>query len=597
MLENTKKRIENISNEVDELHPLLANLFQQHPKISHYEYTHGPDELGADFILTRTDDILDTTEHIGIIAKRGKIHLDLTNVERQIEECTMIPRKIEGGKKEVILSQVWVVATDTITKGAREKIHAKYPGTNVTFIPGDKLASLVYRFIPYYGAEVRLPVSSYLSDTAARTEELDRNSDLLQLGGEPIYIPQDVVRVEIDPYRRGKRKKDPKYKRVDIKAEIANNKLLLVEANMGGGKTKLLRKLNQHYADVTAFAEEKVIPVYATFKELVDTHESNLDLLRDNKVPQAAQEAAEKDSEYLFLIDAVDEKDMPPEELADTLTKIADAVDRHPYYRLALTSRHIANVDFDKRFLNRFAKYEIPPLSMGKIVNFLNLLCRKLNLHTRIVEDLQRSSLFERLPRNPIAAVLLGQLLKENQKELPLTMTELYEKYMELSLGRWDIQKGLQSQQEFETLETVLMDLAQYMIENELEAVSSQEVEDRFAGYLNERNLSVTVKQLIDRAVKRADILARSSDGYSLWFKHRSFAEFLYAKWLIKRGDLEPSLRAFELYWANSYFFGLGLQKDAPDLLEKLIQLPPEKDSQRWVKLLNLADYSGGHNS
>ena len=47
----------------------------------------------------------------------------------------------------------------------------------------------------------------------------------------------------------------------------------------------------------------------------------------------------------------------------------------------------------------------------------------------------------------------------------------------------------------------------------------------------------------------------------------------------------------FELYWANSYFFGLGLQKDAPDLLEKLIQLPPEKDSQRWVKLLNLADY------
>jgi hypothetical protein len=122
LLEKLRKRLADISSEVNELHPLLEDLFCRHPKIQRVEYTHGRDEMGADFVLTRTDEILQTTEHVGVVAKRGKIHLNLEDVERQIWECTNVPRKIDGGKKEVILSQVWVVATDTITKGAQDKI-------------------------------------------------------------------------------------------------------------------------------------------------------------------------------------------------------------------------------------------------------------------------------------------------------------------------------------------------------------------------------------------------------------------------------------------------------------------------------------------
>lgn len=360
---------------------------------------------------------------------------------------------------------------------------------------------------------------------------------------------------------------------------------------MGGGKSKLLRMLTQHYADVTTFVDERVLPVHATFRELVDDYAGDLRLLLESKVTQQAREAIGQDAEYLFLIDAIDEKHMPPEELSDALSHVADMVDEEKHFRLVLTSRHVASIDFDKRFSHRLARYEIAPLSMGRIVDFLDTICRRLNLHTRIIEDLQRSRLFERLPRNPIATVLLGQLLAENQQELPLTMTELYQKYMELALGRWDAKKGLQYQQQFETLENVLMDLAAYMLENELEMINSGEVEDRFRKYLSERNLKVEAEQLVERAVKRADILAKSSDGHTVWFKHRSFAEFLYAKWLSKRGKLEPSVRAFELYWANTYFFGLGLQKDAPELLEALIDLPTEKEGHRWMKVFGLADF------
>lgn len=170
-------------------------------------------------------------------------------------------------------------------------------------------------------------------------------------------------------------------------------------------------------------------------------------------------------------------------------------------------------------------------------------------------------------------------------------MTELYSKYMELALGRWDIEKGLQSQQEFEVLENVLMDLAAYMLDNEIEIISSGEVEDRFREYLRERNLKVEVGELVERAVNRAEVLARSRDGLSVWFKHRSFAEFLYAKWMLERRKLDADVRAFEPYWANAYFFGLGLRKDAPDLLEALVNTTPENDGHRWMKVVVLAEF------
>ena len=484
-----------------------------------------------------------------------------------------------------------MISTGNITNGAKDKIHAKYPGTSVQFIDVDQLSDMVNKHVPSYWSDVDLPVSIYLNDTKARSEELDISFDLTQLQGEPIYIDQDIRRVEVDPYRTNKRQENRKAKRVDIEKELAEHNFLLIEADMGGGKSKFLRKLTQHYASVGTFMEEKILPVYGTFKELVDDYSGDLRSMLEEKVSKEVREAVGEDAQFLFLIDAVDEKDMLPEDLSKVLMELTNTLNEEKRYRLLLTSRHISNVDFDKRFSPHLARYEIAPLSMGKIIGFLDTVCRRLNLHTRVIEDLQRSHLFDRLPRNPIATILLGQLLAENQQELPLTMTELYEKYMELALGRWDMKKGLQSQQVFETLENALMNLAAYRIENELVTINLKEVEDRFRLYLSERNLKVGVEQLVERAVRRADILTRSGDGHSVWFKHRSFAEFLYAKWLRKHAKLEPNLRAFELYWANTYFFGLGLQKDAPDLLEGLIDLSPETDGQRWMKMFGLADF------
>lgn len=309
--------------------------------------------------------------YIGVVAKLGKIHKNFEDVERQIKECVKVPRKVNGGKREIVLSEVWVVCTNSITEGAKRKIHAEYPGTNVQFVNGNYLSSMVDRFVPEYWSNVELPLSTYLGSLKSRTEELDKSLDLIQLEGSPVYIEQDVLRVETDPYQAGDGKKRNRATRVNFIEELNKNQVILMESAMGGGKSKLLRRLTQHYADIAVFSNERTLPVYATFRELIEEHKGDLRELLAHKVPQATLDCTSEDDEYLFLIDAVDEKNMPPEELSDQMNSILDTINNDKKFRLVLTSRYIGSLEFDKRFVHRMARYEIAELTICKIISYL----------------------------------------------------------------------------------------------------------------------------------------------------------------------------------------------------------------------------------
>ena len=150
MIQDIQDQIKNIKLEVTELHPLLHEVFSRHPSITRVEYTHGSNEKGADFILARQHEVLKREEYIGVVAKVGKIHQKLSSVQTQVQECLLLPRFLEQGKKEIYLSEVWVVASSTITPGAKAKIRAIHKSSKIHFVSGDDLAILVDECVPYY---------------------------------------------------------------------------------------------------------------------------------------------------------------------------------------------------------------------------------------------------------------------------------------------------------------------------------------------------------------------------------------------------------------------------------------------------------------
>ena len=482
------------------------------------------------------------------------------------------------------------MATSTITQGAKAKIHATYKTAKVHFVSGRDLAELVETWAPYYWSDVPIETSSYLTEIRTEAREQDERLDIIQVTGEPLYIAQHVDRVMVDPYQHAA-KRQKKRAKVDPLTELESNRFMLIEAGMGGGKSKLIRHLVQSIAERHLSGITPWLPVSTTYKTLIEDYNGSLAHCLNDKVPGVVREQLSDGGRIVFLVDAMDEKEQSQDEMFTFLEEMGEELRSDDRYRIVLTSRIIGNLEFDKQFVNSLSRYEIRRLTMGQLIGYLKEVCKRLNLTHRIVDDVRRSPLFARLPQNPLAAVLLAQVLRDNPKDLPATLPELYSKYLELALGRWEIAKGLQSQQEYEVLEVVLTELAQYFLENDLPAVSVEEFRHRIEGYLEDRNLRVDPGVIFSKAVERSEVLVMSRDGRTVSFKHRSFAEFLEAKRRIRKGTVAPSLKAFEMYWANIYYFVCGEMKDAPELIDALAALEPIEEQHRWLKPMNMANY------
>ena len=227
---------------------------------------------------------------------------------------------------------------------------------------------------------------------------------------------------------------------------------------------------------------------------------------------------------------------------------------------------------------------------MQRTIEFISTLCAKLNVKDRIIEDLKKSALFKKLPRSPISAILLARLLNENSQDIPSNMTELYSQYMEQALGRWDIEKGLQSQREYQALDQVMMTIARQMIDDQRLFISVAEAKDIFRAYLGARNLGLDVDALFDRMIERCETMALDTVSRTICFKHRTFAEYFYAKACYRDG-LAIDGRAFDWYWSNVFFFYLGLRKDCPEELQAIFDMSSLTELQVWMKIINLSNY------
>jgi hypothetical protein len=153
-----RKRISSIKDEVKEFHPIIDLLFNKLPNIQNVEYTHGVYEKGADFVLSKLDTTLGNIIYIGVIAKIGNIKQNFTDIERQIDECSM-PRKFQRGTKQIRLQEIWIITTGNISNNAQEKIHEKFKNSNISFLDVDWIVNSIDRNIDNFWFDIDLEIS------------------------------------------------------------------------------------------------------------------------------------------------------------------------------------------------------------------------------------------------------------------------------------------------------------------------------------------------------------------------------------------------------------------------------------------------------
>ena len=495
----------------------------------------------------------------------------------------------QGGKQRIRITEIWVIATKHITNGAKAKIFDKYSTRKIEFIDGAALEKLVDCYAPLAWSGLPIVVGEYLQDLRVRTEEQDKSVSLLQMSDKSFYVKQDLYHIPDIEYRY-KRKGRLLPKKVDVDHVAESHRCILIEGSVGSGKSKLLRRLIARATTPEDFSKTKVIPLSASYTELIEKHSGDLNKLIEQRVPGEVRQLCH-DSEYLVLIDAFDERRMETNRQADELNALFDQASEKNHVRVVVTSRFLKGVMQSDVLQPDVSRCELGQLSMQRTFEFIAKMCAKVSAKDRILEDLKKSALFRNLPQNPMSAILLARLLNESQQEIPSNMTELYAKYSELILGRWDERKGLQSQKEYQALDNILMKLARQMIDDQRLFISVDEVKAVFKDYLDQRNLEIDADQLFNKMVDRCEIVLLDSSSETLGFKHRSFTEFFYAKSFIPDQSLVVDSRVFNVYWMNTFFFYLGLRKDCPNELQEICEMTTGSELEEWLKIINVSNY------
>lgn len=566
------KKIESLDNEVTDFQPVLNELFKKLPGVTTVECKQGPNEKGADFVIIKFDETLEEETYIGVVCKVGKITQSHSEVERQIEECTLYPRLISSGKKKIYLNEIWVVNNSTISANAEEKINLKNQNTNIRFINGQKVCNLIDKHYPQFWSFNSVRYGQYFSELEQRLAS-GKDASFFGLLESSTYIERRVIN------EKTKKNKVPLEGLTDV---ICKERYIFLEGHVGSGKSTLIRKLVENQKDLIKIDEQVgLLPIIFHYSE-VHNHPDKLTILIEETLKKYNFPL---EREMLVVIDGIDEVKDTFDERIEILRKLVNITSQNVNYKLLVTSRTMDSLQDYDAIDGLFSRYSIVPLSIKQIIKFVDDICSNEIISKKLTNGIEKTPLFRFIPRTPISAILLARILTDEVKELPSTMTELYAKYTEVVLGRWDTSKGLMSQTEYEIIHNVLMDIAEFMMINSLPCISQSELETIFLDYTEKRNISVDIDKVFDRLLKRSEVATINPSNSTFSFVHRSFQEYFYAEKLKKKGNVVLDEKIYNMYWTNSYFFYLGLMRDSEDCISQINNIKPTEDVYRFTRL------------
>lgn len=591
-MEFVEKRqlIETISNEVNQLHPLLQNIFPKLPNVVSFEYTHGQYERGADFIIEIENATTGRRSFVGVVVKCGKVSGGKSSdVEEQVKECS--EERSYRVMNRVRCTEVWVFASGGYSERAKEKLLVRFPGRSVEFFGPEDIAKFVDDHYSYFWHDLPNDLGLYLQQLQTKLDVLDRSSGLLSASNsESFYIELDTYeRIQKSYSKNGASK--PEIKNVDFLKEALSTKIGLLEAEMGFGKSKLARRLVASLCNADGYLKHRVIPVFSSYRLFIDQYGGDLERLASGHLGSAASCLSDEKTELLIVLDGIDEcssHDRTSSALFDELTNQLRGFSR---YRVIVTSRPLKSL-VDKAALYGEARtFGIRPLSLAKIVKYLEVTCSKQKLPARLFEDLKKSPLFKQLPHSPIAAALFSNLLSQSQQEVPQSLTELYAKSIELMLGRWEQKKELATEKQFKTAQLIAEQLAVYYVENRLIYVAKSELDQMIDDYLGRRNVGVDKKIVDSLLFERSNIFSFDEESETVAFRHRSFAEYLCAQKKARDRSLVVEVAALDPYWINVFFFYVGTLLDCPEVLTQLRTIKASDETEEWMKIISVPSY------
>ena len=575
-----------------DLHKFLKELFQAMQPGYTVEITHGTQEFGKDLVIIKVDNF--TKEVIGVVVKRGRINGktlgDVDNlklrtqtvlskrsdktfgeIRSQIEQALTHPAEMKSILEDLPVSKVFVVLAGDFSKNARKRLTSEI-ASEIEIFDIEWLIDNFTEFYPEVFFEGRI-----INFLEKKISELEENHRLGKTGKNlSEYFVDPLIRrfdapIELDEKTLKsfwKKRKFPFFRLIEISQ---HKKKLILLGDPGSGKTGAMAKLaidmyQNAYDQLlkkTGVPDQRIpIPILGTSREFLEA-EAVENLLTTYFESEETRARFKVD---VIIVDGLDE--IEPASRRVVIDKL-DAFSEEIGCTYILTSRKI---DILNTLPKKYEKYELLPFEFRQALKMVSKLISDRNTLEAMKESLQRIQ--TQILLVPLSLMLLVELAEEH-KEVPASVTELYDRFFDMALGREDKDRGIGVLFDYLIKKRFLGVLAyqEFWGKNRL-ALAREEFEQFLNTYATQYQWDPEKLKGFIREIERAGILNGQTE---VIFKHRAFLDYFAAFYIHENREDIANLNDvivdtyFDDIWGEVAFFYVGLRREiSQTLLEKI---------------------------
>ena len=594
-----------------DLHVQLKELFQVMQPNYTVEITHGNEEYGKDLVIVKSDEF--GNEVFGVVVKcgdiKGKTVGDVDElkyrvenvfskteekrkdeIKSQIQQALAHPAEMKSYLEDLPVTKVYVVLAGTFSNNARKRLRSELPD-KIEIYDVNWLIEKFTEFYPsvfYHSREINF-LEKKINELEENHHQSKSGKNLSEYFVNPLIQPLGAT-MEFDEERLRTVIKTRRCPFSELLVISRQHRKLILSGDPGTGKTGAMTKLTiDRYQDAykellkkPGRSDQKVtIPLFMHARELLKSQSVD-GLLTTYFESEEAKSSFKVD---LLIVDGLDE--IQSNSRSNVIDKL-DEFSEEMGCAYILTTRKI---DLVNTLPEKYAKYELLPFEFRQALKLVNKLIKDKKVLAVMRESLEKIQAQVLLA--PLSLMLLIELIEDvkEHEEIPASVTELYDRFFDMVLGREDRKKGIEILFEYHIKKKFLGELAyhEFWEKNRLEIPKAdfQTFLDSYSEKypLISGDLNGFVKEL-----ERAGVLNLREE---IIFKHRSFLDYFAAYHVHEiRGDIADLNDLvvntyFDDIWGEVAFFYIGLRREiTQDLLEKIYSYTDENPTVDLYKLL-----------
>lgn len=546
----------------------------------------GPEEQGKDAVFFE-DDKFGVRSLTCVQTKRGSITLaadsqkNLHDIRAQVRTALESSFKCVETKSVLFPTRVYLIASGRINQAAREWITTNNgQDPRIQYLDRDDLIKNVDQHCPETWLSITADVFPYLHALSKLVEDQAVIGPATTLVGgiKSYYAASDVAFVELKLVKSvsstkkeyGQFKEEFDFEEAGLGAltSLKGERMLLLGDAGSGKSTLLVRAAYLMAREGAAGRNDYRVPVMLRASELrlagsiVDLMRSSIDQLVGSSIEAFTTDDLES-GKVVLLVDGLDEL-ARGEQRRLVVDQLNNFFSLYPRCSIVLTTRPYSSVEAIEG-LRGFTRCRISVMSMAGAEKMLLSYQQGKVDHAHTKEILRRIESIHGIELNPLLVTVFALTSEHDRKDIPANITELFSKFTELMLGRWDESKGLSQQYQSKVKDHLISKFA-YTLHGDRRTHFSRAEFEHFVGeMLRAMNRESDTKVMVEEVIHRSGLFREVPEGFE--FRHHLIQEYFAGKGIPSIDTIK--ILVIEEWWRNAIVFFFGSHpEDVQGLLD-----------------------------